>query len=105
MRLLQSLPEEGDIAVRLSSRKGGTREGYFLLNGLKVVREKLAAARNGRKRSPSQATDGHRTEICHRSMHDDWIFKRDEGSGNRRSRPAHYRAGIGSASIFSERRN
>ena len=44
VRLLQSLPEEGDIAVRLSSRKGGTREGYFSLNGLKVVREKLAAA-------------------------------------------------------------
>ena len=44
VRLLQSLPEEGDIAVRLCSRKGGTREGYFSLNGLKVVREKLAAA-------------------------------------------------------------
>jgi hypothetical protein len=44
VRLLQSLPDEGDIAVRLSSRKGGTREGYFSLNGLQVVREKLAAA-------------------------------------------------------------
>ena len=38
VRLLQSLPEEGDIAVRLSSRKGGTREGYFSLNGLKVAK-------------------------------------------------------------------
>jgi hypothetical protein len=44
VRLLQSLPDEGDIAVRLSPRTGGTREGYFSLSGLKVVREKLAAA-------------------------------------------------------------
>ncbi|MGO4505787.1 hypothetical protein CT676_09870 [Bradyrhizobium sp. MOS001] len=42
--LLQSLPEEGSIVVRLSTRAGSTREGHFLLDGLKVVREKLATA-------------------------------------------------------------
>jgi len=44
VRLLQSLPEEGDIAVRLSTRTGPAQDGYFLLGGLKMVREKLAAA-------------------------------------------------------------
>ncbi len=44
VRLLQSLPEEGDIAVRLSPRTGATREGSFSLNGLKTVRDKLAVA-------------------------------------------------------------
>ena len=44
VRLLQSLPEEGDIAVRLSPRTGVTREGSFSLNGLKSVRDKLAIA-------------------------------------------------------------
>src|SRR6478752_9938000 len=44
VRLLQSLPEEGDIAVRLSTRAGATQEGHFLLGGLKMVREKVAAA-------------------------------------------------------------
>ena len=44
VRLLQSLPEEGDIAVRLSTRNGAAQEGYFLLVGLKMVREKVAAA-------------------------------------------------------------
>jgi hypothetical protein len=44
VRLLQSLPEEGDIAVRLSTRGGATQDGYFLLGGLKIVREKVAAA-------------------------------------------------------------
>ena len=44
VRVLQSLPEEGDIAVRLSPRTGATREGSFSLNGLKTVRDKLAAA-------------------------------------------------------------
>jgi hypothetical protein len=42
--LLQSLPEEGDIAIRLSPRMGAAREGYFSLRGLKAVRNKLAAA-------------------------------------------------------------
>jgi hypothetical protein len=44
VRLLQSLPEEGDIAVRLSTRTGAANDGYFLLGGLKMVREKVAAA-------------------------------------------------------------
>ncbi len=44
VRLLQSLPEEGDIAVRLSTRTGAAQEAHFLLGGLKTVREKLAAA-------------------------------------------------------------
>jgi hypothetical protein len=44
VRLLQSLPEEGGITIRISSRRGATREGTFSLNGLKTVREKLAAS-------------------------------------------------------------
>lgn len=44
VRLLQSLPEQGDIAVRLSSRAGAAQVGKFALGGLKVVREKVAAA-------------------------------------------------------------
>jgi hypothetical protein len=44
VRLLQSLPEEGDIAVRLSTRTGAAQDGDFLLGGLKIVREKVAAA-------------------------------------------------------------
>ena len=44
VRLLQSLPEEGDITVRLSARNGAAQDGHFLLGGLKMVREKVAAA-------------------------------------------------------------
>ncbi|MCA1453355.1 hypothetical protein I6F35_09025 [Bradyrhizobium sp. BRP22] len=44
VRLLQSLPEDGGVAVRLSTRTGAAQEGYFLLGGFKIVREKLAAA-------------------------------------------------------------
>jgi hypothetical protein len=44
VRLLRSLPEEGDIAIRLSTRTGAAQEGHFFLGGLKVVREKVAAA-------------------------------------------------------------
>jgi hypothetical protein len=44
VRLLQSLPEEGNFAVRISTRTGAAQEGRFLLGGLKTVREKLAAA-------------------------------------------------------------
>jgi len=44
VRLLQSLPEEGNIAVRLSPRTGAALEGSFLLAGLKNVREKVATA-------------------------------------------------------------
>jgi hypothetical protein len=42
VRLLQSLPEEGDIAVRLSTRTGAAQDGHFLLGGLKMAREKVA---------------------------------------------------------------
>jgi hypothetical protein len=44
VRLLQSLPEEGHIAVRISNRSGAAGDGHFLLGGLNTVREKLAAA-------------------------------------------------------------
>ncbi len=44
VRLLQSLPEEGDLTVRLSTRTAAAQDGYFLLGGLKMVREKVAAA-------------------------------------------------------------
>jgi hypothetical protein len=44
VRLLQSFPEEGNIAVRFSPRAGAAQDGSFLLNGLKIVREKVAAA-------------------------------------------------------------
>ena len=44
VRLLQSLPEEGDIAVRLSTPTGTAQDGHFFLGGLKKVREKVAAA-------------------------------------------------------------
>jgi hypothetical protein len=44
VRLLQSLPEEGHIAVRISTRSGTAQDGHFSLSGLKAVQEKLAAA-------------------------------------------------------------
>ncbi len=44
VRLLQSLPNEGHISIRLAPRTGPASEGQFPLNGLKVVRNKLAAA-------------------------------------------------------------
>jgi hypothetical protein len=44
VRLLQSLPEEGDITVRLFSRTGAAQDGHFLLGGLKMVRDKVAVA-------------------------------------------------------------
>ena len=43
VRLLASLPDEGEIAVRVFNRQGAV-DGSFSLNGLKVVREKVAAA-------------------------------------------------------------
>jgi hypothetical protein len=44
VRLLQSLPEEGEITVRLAPRTGAARDGNFSIGGLKMVREKLGAA-------------------------------------------------------------
>ena len=43
VRLLQSLPEEGYIAVRITTRSGAAHEGRFLLGGLKSARERVAA--------------------------------------------------------------
>jgi hypothetical protein len=43
VRLLQSLPEEGHIAIRISTRSKVAQDGHFLLTGLKAVRERLAA--------------------------------------------------------------
>jgi hypothetical protein len=42
--LLQSLPEDGHIAVRITTRSNANLNGKFSLGGLKTVREKLAAA-------------------------------------------------------------
>lgn len=44
LRLLQSLPEQGHIAVRVIARTGAAQDGRFMLGGLKTVREKIAAA-------------------------------------------------------------
>ena len=43
VRLLQSLPEQGDIAIHLSSRTAAALDGSFSLGGLKIVRDKIAA--------------------------------------------------------------
>ncbi|MEH2529434.1 hypothetical protein V1277_004189 [Bradyrhizobium sp. AZCC 1588] len=43
VRLLQSLPEQGELAVRVVNRTGTAQEGHFLLGGLKTARERLAA--------------------------------------------------------------
>lgn len=42
VRLLQSLPEQGDLAIRVVSRTGAAQAGHFSLGGLKVARERLA---------------------------------------------------------------
>jgi hypothetical protein len=42
--LLQSLPENGALSVRLIGRTGVAQDGHFLLGGLKTVREKVATA-------------------------------------------------------------
>jgi hypothetical protein len=44
VRLLQSLPERGDISVRVVPRAGSIHEGHFSLGGLNAVRVKLASA-------------------------------------------------------------
>jgi hypothetical protein len=44
VRLLQSLPDEGHITLRISNRSGAARDGEFLLGGLRTAREKMAAA-------------------------------------------------------------
>jgi hypothetical protein len=44
VRLLQSFPDQGEVAIRLVPRTGSAREGYFSLNGLAAVRTRLAVA-------------------------------------------------------------
>lgn len=44
VRLLQSFPEDGHIAIRIAPRSGTAQDGLFSLGGLKTVREKLATA-------------------------------------------------------------
>lgn len=46
VHFLQSLPEEGGITVRISTRNGAAQEGFFSLVGLKMVRDKIAAPCN-----------------------------------------------------------
>ena len=44
VQLLRSLPDDGHIVVRLSTRTGAVQEGQFALSGFKNVREKMGAA-------------------------------------------------------------
>lgn len=44
--LLQSLPDEGALAIRLAARSGAAHEGQFSLTGLKRARGRVAAACN-----------------------------------------------------------
>lgn len=44
VRLLQSLPDNGELIVLFSSRGGTTRDGSFSLAGLDAARAKMAAA-------------------------------------------------------------
>ena len=44
VRLLQSFPDEGEIAIHLSTRTAAAVDQSFSLGGLKMVREKIAAA-------------------------------------------------------------
>lgn len=43
VRLIASLPNDGDMTVRVAGRQGGTVEGKFSLAGLAKVRAKIAA--------------------------------------------------------------
>jgi hypothetical protein len=42
VRLLASLPDRGEIAVRIAAPEGSAVEGRYSLDGLKVVRDRLA---------------------------------------------------------------
>lgn len=44
VRLLQSFPDEGELAIKLTTRAGVTREASFSLIGLDIVRGKVARA-------------------------------------------------------------
>ena len=41
-RFLQSLPEQGELAIRVVNRAGAAQEGRFVLGGLKPARDRLA---------------------------------------------------------------
>jgi hypothetical protein len=60
---LRSLPDDGEIAVRISDGESVLHEGRFLLDGLSYVREKFASAckwPESGARPPSQAESGLR---------------------------------------------
>lgn len=44
VRLLQSLPGDGGVAIRLLSRSGVAMEGYFLLAPLRMTRDRISTA-------------------------------------------------------------
>jgi hypothetical protein len=44
VRLLVSLPAQGEIAFRIVGRQGGTSEGRYSLAGLKTTRERMAVS-------------------------------------------------------------
>jgi hypothetical protein len=44
VRFLRSLPDRGEISVRVLDRQGLEHDARFLLDGLSVVREKMGAA-------------------------------------------------------------
>ena len=61
VRLLQSLPDEGEIRLSLVTPAGRRQEGHFLLGGLKSVRENAGHGLQMATAVPGHATDGHRT--------------------------------------------
>jgi len=44
VQLLQSLPDEGSLTVRIEPRGGAPQEGQFTLAGLKAVRDRVSGA-------------------------------------------------------------
>jgi hypothetical protein len=44
VRLLGSLPDQGEMTVRLSTRQGGSQEANFSIGGFRAVRDKVAVA-------------------------------------------------------------
>ena len=42
VRLLASLPDQGEIAFRVTPRQGAALDGRYALAGLKIVRDRLA---------------------------------------------------------------
>jgi hypothetical protein len=55
-RLVQSLPDKGEVAIRFAARAGTAQEGHFSLGGLKTVRERFAATCRW---PPTAAKPGH----------------------------------------------